>query len=288
MICCCCQSVDFETRYYAHKKMFLCVFCGLLLQTPKVGHDDTRKLIQHYQNDDPYYQVARSKMRFFHSVLDYLSSRVKESDRTLLEIGCGFGYFLRAAAKKGWRTFGVDILPEAAMRTNDERRNISVSRRKLKETDYPANSFNAVALWDVLFIVDNPYDDLKECYRIMKPGGIIGIRVRNILFQRLAHRVLSPFESILTRFGMKPPYVFHPYGFSPTAIRKLLLRLNFVNIDVSNSILTSGDPYRYTGSKTAASIIKHMIYWLSETIYIFSGKKLIMGPSLLVWAEKPK
>jgi SAM-dependent methyltransferase len=287
MLCCCCQSVNQKLRHYGKKRIFLCRNCGLVRLEDFERGDLTERLIRHYQIDDPHSRVAQSKTIFFRSALNYISSKVKEGNRTLLEIGCGFGYFLRSAVERGWKTFGVEISPEAASCANDKHRDITVFRGKLKEAKYSASFFDAITLWDVLFMVDDPYEELKECFRVMRPCGIIGIRVRNVKFQKLAYSILYPFESLLTFIGIKPPYVFHRYCFSVSAIRSLLMRVGFTNIEVSNSKLTSGDPYDYSGSKIAVVNLKNIVYWCSELIFFISGKKVVFGPSLLVWAEKP-
>ena len=268
--------------------MYRCRDCGLLYHRPNERWEKNEYLIKHYQNDDPHLNVAVSKEEFFNSVLEYLTFKIEKNGRTILDIGCGYGYFLRAAAKKGWQTYGVEIAPHAVCQAKDKHENIIVYQGTLKEADYPANFFNAVTLWDVLFSAEDPYEELKESYRIMKPGAIIGIRVRNVFFQRLTFVLLFPFEKILARMGLKPPYVFHSYCFSVSAIRSLLLRLGYTNIQIFNALLTEGDPYNYAGSKLLVASVKRVVDMLGKFIFFISRKKLIVGPSLLVWAEKPR
>lgn len=292
MTCNCCQSNRISNHFIGKKKMYKCRNCGLFFQRANASGGTNKKMIEHYQKDDPHLNVAVSKVGFFNSALEYLSSRIENNDRTLLDIGCGFGYFLRIAAKKGWQTFGVDITPraayQAASQAKDSHGKITVYLGTLQEAKYTANFFDAVTLWDVLFSVNDPCDELKESYRIMKPGATIGIRVRNAFFQRLTLALLFFFENILARFGVKPPYVFHAYSFSVSALQSLLLRLGYTNIQISNALLTEGDPYNYAGSKNFVIFVKHVVMLLCEFIYIVSRKKLIVGPSLMVWAEKPR
>lgn len=288
MICNCCQSDKISIRYLGPNKMYKCINCGLFYQARKKEQADDRQLIKHYQNHDPHYEVARSKQIFFNSALHHLSSKIKESDRAILDIGCGFGYFLDVAARKGWATFGVEIVSQAAFRAADKHGDKNIYNGKFEKADYPAEFFDAVTLWDVLFTVENPYAVLAKCYQVMKPGAVIGIRVRNIIFQRLAFLILFPFKKILAGLGVKQPYVFHPYCFSADALRFLLLRLGYTEIQTVNAVLTDGDPYRYACSRKAVANLKRFVALLSNLIFIATRQKLVLGPSLLVWAHKPE
>jgi SAM-dependent methyltransferase len=288
MICNCCQSDKISIQFFGHNKMYKCRNCGLFYQARKKEQADGRQLIKHYQNHDPHYEVARSKQIFFNSALHHLSSKIKKSDRAILDIGCGFGYFLDVAAQKGWATFGVEIVSQAACRAADNHGEKNIYHGKFEEADYPADFFDAVTLWDVLFTVENPYEVLEECYRVMKPGAAIGIRVRNIIFQRLAFSILFPFRKILAGLGVKQPYVFHPYCFSANAVRILLLRLGYTEIQTFNAVLTDGDPYQYSGNRKTVANIKRLVALLSNFIFVATRQKLVLGPSLLVWAHKPE
>jgi len=287
MICNCCQSDKIRIQFFGHKKIYKCRNCGLFYQAREKEQTDVRQLIKHYQDDDPHYKVAQSKQAFFNTALRHLSSKIKGSDGTILDVGCGFGYFLDAAAQKGWAAFGIDIVFKAVCRAADKHGEQNICHGKFEEANYPADFFDAVTLWDVLFTVENPYEVLEECYRVMKPGAAIGIRVRNIIFQRLAFSILFPFSKILSRLGVKQPYVFHPYCFSANAIRILLQRLGYTQIQISNSALTYGDPYQYSGNQKMVANLKRLVALLSNFVFVATRQKIILGPSLLVWAHKP-
>ena len=113
-------------------------------------------------------------------------------------------------------------------------------------------------------------------------------RVRNVFFQELIYRFYLPFRKIAQSFGIKSPYVFHPFCFSVRSIQYLLERIGFTSIDISPSPLTKGDPYQYSSVTVITRITKAFVSTISTIIYRLSHGRLITGPSLLVWAEKPK
>ena len=116
---------------------------------------------------------------------------------------------------------------------------------------------------------------------------MVGIRVRNVLFQQTLYHLFAPFSPVAHRFGVKKPYVFHPNCFSPQSMRFLLKRAGFVGIHIENSPLTSGDPYEYTRIGAVARLAKRMAGSFAKSMLQLSGGKWIWGPSLLIWAQKP-
>ena len=205
----------------------------------------------------------------------------------ILDIGCGYGYFLDLAAKRGWAPNGVEVVQDAVNSCREKFGNGKVVQGKLKEVCLSEKSFDAITLWDVLAIVDNPYQELEECNRLLKKGGIIGIRTRNVLFQTFVYRIFNLFRRVALKFDLKEPYVFNRYCFSFKSIYTLLTRAGFVNIEISNSPLTSGDLYNHFGFDYFIKSAKYFLNIFSKFNYWISGSRLLIGSSLLIWADKP-
>jgi 2-polyprenyl-3-methyl-5-hydroxy-6-metoxy-1,4-benzoquinol methylase len=180
-------SEKIELNLTGLKQYVTCKKCGFFFLANN-GKRNTQKIIlQHYLEEDPHRAVALAKKTFFNSALEYLSANIAKDEKTILDVGCGYGYFLEYASKKGWKSSGVEIVKEAAESTKDKIGTENVFTGKLKEAKFCSNSFDAITLWDVLAIVDDPYDELKECYRLLKKGGKIGLRTRNVHFQKFAY-----------------------------------------------------------------------------------------------------
>ena len=64
-------------------------------------------------------------------------------------------------------------------------------------------------------------------------------------------------------------------------------RLGFTNIQITLSPLTQGDPYGHTSVKGLLNGVKYFTEFIAEFLYKISCGRWIIGPSLLVWAEKP-
>jgi len=95
----------------------------------------------------------------------------------LLDVGCGNGKFLKDAQLAGWQCYGVDFDPQAV--ETAKRQGAHVWQGTLIEQKFPDNYFNAITLSHVIEHVHQPKDFLRECRRILKPGGILWIATPN-------------------------------------------------------------------------------------------------------------
>ena len=95
----------------------------------------------------------------------------------VLEVGCGSGVFLRAAADRGAEVSGVDSserlvtlararAPEADVRVGD-----------LQELPYEDDAFDVVAGFNSFFFAADMIAALAEARRVTKPGGRVLIQV---------------------------------------------------------------------------------------------------------------
>ena len=288
MHCICCLSTNLKPQPLEFEDFFSCPNCGLLFQSRNKPAAIQSSIVEHYQDDDPHSQVADSKLPFFNHAMDYLSTAVDQNNRTILDIGCGPGYFLELAKQRGWKVYGAELVNTLANQAKQRLATENIYPAKLKAANFPDDFFGAITLWDVLFIVENPSLELEECYRILRHGGTVGIRVRNVLFQKFAYYAFLPFKAICRKFGIKYPSVFHPYCFNSKSICSLLSRLGYTNIQIINSPLTTGDPYSHASLKGLLKNTKRLINFISKAVFKLSRKKWIIGPSLLIWAQKPE
>jgi SAM-dependent methyltransferase len=287
MICTCCFSDKIELNPLGLHEYAACNECEFVFTISKGNNDPKESILQHYQMEDPHKAVACSKKKFFDLSLKYLSSKIKKAERTILDIGCSHGDFIEYSSQNGWTPLGIEIVKEAAESARKKVGNGKIFEDKLREINFCDNSFDAVTLWDVIAIVDDPYEELKECHRLLKKGGIIGIRTRNVSFQMLVYRLFYSIKNLALRFGLKEPYVFNKYCFSSKSLYALLSRLGFINFQIFNSPITSGDPYNHLPFRYPVKIAKTCIDICSKIVFLMSRGRWIIGPSLLIWAEKP-
>jgi SAM-dependent methyltransferase len=106
------------------------------------------------------------------AILDALALR--DGDR-LLEIGCGGGLLLRDAIAAGALATGLDHSPEMVRLAGVTAPEADVVLGRAEELPFPDASFTAVAMSIVFFFLDAPVAALRECRRVLGPGGRIAI-----------------------------------------------------------------------------------------------------------------
>jgi len=102
-----------------------------------------------------------------------------KSNTTLLDIGCGEGFFLFNASKAGYVTKGVELSRDAARYARKEF-GMDVEAKPLEELQLVENHFDVVTLWVVLEHVPYPLPLLKEVHRMLKPGGLLAVSTPNV------------------------------------------------------------------------------------------------------------
>jgi 2-polyprenyl-3-methyl-5-hydroxy-6-metoxy-1,4-benzoquinol methylase len=111
-------------------------------------------------------RVSRRRLQTLHAVLGREAAGTK-----LLDVGCSSGAFLMAARELGLDAEGVEISPEAAEAAR--KADFRVHTGLLEDARYPAESFDAVALIELLEHLRDPRALLAECRRILRPGGVL-------------------------------------------------------------------------------------------------------------------
>lgn len=94
----------------------------------------------------------------------------------ILDIGTGTGRLLELMAPRAERAIGLDLSREmlALARANLDRaglKNCSVRQGDLYALPFPAGSFDAVTLHQVLHFLEDPAAAVAEAARVLRPGG---------------------------------------------------------------------------------------------------------------------
>lgn len=98
-------------------------------------------------------------------------------DCRLIDVGCSRGHFVSAAAALGFMAEGVEPAPQIAAAARAS--GLVVHLGLLEDLRLPDASFDAVTLFEVIEHLKEPIPLLRECARILKPGGILCITTGN-------------------------------------------------------------------------------------------------------------
>ncbi len=135
----------------------------------------------------------------------------------LADMGCGGGFFVRAAATGGWDAIGLEPSVEAA-RCAARAQQVRVVAGRLEATPFAGARFDVITMFDVLEHVFCPRTCLAEARRLLAPGGRLVIETPN-----MAGRMPR-------LMGLRHPWVRPPEHltyFTPPTLRLLLEQCGF-------------------------------------------------------------
>ena len=109
--------------------------------------------------------------------------KLKRFDRykttaNFLELGCNAGAVLVAARALGWQTKGVDISSTAAKFAR-EKYNLDVHTGTIESAGYADDYFDVIYSNATLEHIQHPLSTLKECARVLRPGGVLYVNTVN-------------------------------------------------------------------------------------------------------------
>ena len=144
-----------------------------------------------------YRNFLIKKLKFFEIVNNKNSS--------ILDFGCGFGYFLNYFYNKGYRNlYGIDPDKELLKQVPSQ---IKTSHQFGQKTNFEDNSFDVVFVYCVLHHLEkdkNYFEAIDEIMRILKPKGYLFIcepgHYRSFVIMEYITKVLSLFLKFFKSF----------------------------------------------------------------------------------------
>jgi SAM-dependent methyltransferase len=154
-----------------------CRGCGVLRTLPEMSEIE---LARYYPNDywggpaptDEWIASSQSeKTRFL--------SRCGLSGGSILDVGCGSGFFLRALNSKDWDRFGVELSAEAAQAAQRALVSGHIFNGTLIQSGWAEASLDVVTFFSALEHTNEPSANLREARRIIKTGGSLIAQLPN-------------------------------------------------------------------------------------------------------------
>ena len=197
----------------------------------------------------------------------------------ILDAGCGDGAFALLAKEHGWEVVALE-LSEHDARAARQRGAFPVLRATVESVPLKANAFDIVTLWDVLDHAQDPGATLREAWRVLRPGGLVYLRVRN-----------GPTHLFLQRLPLVPANasVLHNCAFGRRSLATAMELAGFSEILIDASPLTSGDPYLSVTKRLRPLLRGLKTGWgvAARLIARLTGRRWLLGPSIQATARRP-
>ena len=111
----------------------------------------------------------------------------------VLELGSRLGAFLQVAEEWNWQPMALDVGRDTA---SFARANGFKVRQELVEGSVlPGQAFDAVFIWNCFDQIPNPEATLAGVYRVLKPNGLLVIRVQRRLLPHASPSPSFPFRT---------------------------------------------------------------------------------------------
>tara|TARA_X000000950_G_C13742618_1_gene589210 strand:+ start:87 stop:905 length:819 start_codon:yes stop_codon:yes gene_type:complete len=172
------------------------------------------ELINHYNQYSRNDYLSSLTIKRYNELLDKFEKYRKKNK--LLDVGCGIGYFLDEAQKRGWEVYGTEYTNDAIKICQEK--NINVSKGILEPKNYELEKFDVITSFEVIEHINNPIDELTNFYKILRKGGLVYVTTPNFN-SLLRYRLKSDYNVIC--------YPEHLSYYNPNTLNKVFTRVGF-------------------------------------------------------------
>lgn len=184
----------------------------------------------HYQANE-FYSELFSKNRelyetFAQGLLESIRGHAELAGKSLIDIGCGGGFLVRAAKEAGMNAEGIEA--NANMVAWAREHGLNVLQGDVRQLHEAGRRFDVVVLSAILEHLENPGDLLRQCREILHEDGIV------IISQ-------ASFDGLLPRvfpwgwYGWQPQE--HYWHFTPGCVSLLAQRIGYVPVRIERGSL---------------------------------------------------
>jgi len=203
--------------------------------------DVWRDRIYKPQNQQRAFEYFDKQYRF-----DYVTEMIPKANISrshALDVGCGAGQMVPVLIEKGYEVHALDVSKEMVNLTkqlaDSKKITADVKIGDCENLDFPDNYFDVYVAMGVIEYMDDDLPMLKEIYRVLKPGGIAIVTIRNILSLHVRWRTFYlkffelPIKNVFRFFLGKEPKSFTPISkeHSPKTFRNTIDNLKFSIVD---------------------------------------------------------
>lgn len=153
-----------------HYRLVRCLTCGLLRSDPVAADDVLSDL---YARSEFHYGEETASLSSTYGRYLAECERFWGRKEALLEIGCGNGFFLEEARRRGYATVrGVEPSTDAVAQAPAELQTaivVDIMRPGL----FDEQTFDVICFFQVLDHLADPGAVLGECLKLLRPGGLV-------------------------------------------------------------------------------------------------------------------
>ena len=301
VVCPLCDSDTYKKIYQERGALGVvqCRSCGLIYVNPRLKNPEE----VYWGDAEKYFKEARlifEGKAEHHRADNYqrdlkLIRRLKPAGN-FLDVGTNVGFFLNYAKKnERWNLFGVEPSPSLSSMA-EKHFGLNITRSFLEDAGFEDNFFDVITMTDVFEHITNPDKILRESRRILKPDGVLFIKVPNGLFNIFKFN-LARITGRLSKYDIFDSYE-HVVHYSGNTLKKMLKRNGFtvVNMNIGSPIQLPvwhkfvGQYYQYKcpwALDYKKQSARTFLYYLSKAESALRlGKIGYLAPNIIALARK--
>lgn len=167
--CLICESQNLAKmkNYYEQHQLLKCSSCNFVFME-KIP--TAEELDLHYGKYVYYREGYFSPLtkKIYSDLLDKFEKYRKTGK--LLDVGCGRGWFLLEAKKRGWEVYGTEYSSTALEICKQQ--GLDVRNGKLLNNSFPENEFDVITSFEVIEHINNPLEEVQNINKFLRKGGL--------------------------------------------------------------------------------------------------------------------
>ena len=209
-ILCGSYSLD-KIRGYEQHHLIKCKSCKFVFCEPIPSIEELEDHYKGYGRND---YLSPITIKRYHEILDSFEPYRKTNK--LIDVGCGIGYFLEFAKKRGWDVFGTEFTDEAIQKCSEK--GIKMEKGILDPENYIPGEFDIITSFEVIEHINNPVHELNSFHKLLRKGGLVYVTTPNFN-SLLRYQLKSDYNAIC--------YPEHLSYYTPNTLKKVFTRVGF-------------------------------------------------------------
>jgi SAM-dependent methyltransferase len=251
-----------------------CFRCRFMYVLPRPTPEELKRLYsdEYFTGDNMNEATLQFREPVFQQCIATLQ-RLRPEQGKLLDVGCWTGEFLNFARAAGWDPVGIELSTKAAAFARSKA--LPVHCSTLETAPFPPDHFDVVTFLDVLEHLPEPAKELALARSLLKPGGIIVVRLPNTNFHLPKARLCRAVK--VADMGLHMRY--HLNHFTPRTLAGILTYSGFevLSVDV-------GAPEYIAYAQWASPWAKRSYVRIAEMVKATAG--LHVGNVMVAYARK--
>ena len=161
------QKIKQLSDYYESKGLVKCEKCGFVYMEKIPTIEDLNSHYETYSYSSEQY-LSPLTIESYNVLLDEFEKYRKTNK--ILDVGCGRGFFLTQAKKRGWEVYGTEYSPKAVELCASN--GIDMKTGKLSTDLFNIKDFDIITSFEVLEHINNPNEELKHINNLLRKGGL--------------------------------------------------------------------------------------------------------------------